>query len=65
MKGRDMTRRLEALEAQGRNAWCPVWLRLPEGLTDADADAWVAARRAELPPGATVIATNVERMLDR
>ncbi len=65
MKARDITRRVAALEALGRTGWCPVWLALPEGLTDAEADAWVAARRAELPPGATVIATNVERMLDR
>ncbi len=65
MKGRDMTRRLEALETQGRNAWCPVWLRLQEGLSEAEAATWVAARRSELPPGTVVIATNVERTLDR
>jgi hypothetical protein len=65
MTGRPLERRLEALEAIRSAAWRPVWLTLPSDLTGAELDAWVAERRAELPPGTTVISTNVKRVLDR
>jgi hypothetical protein len=65
MTSRPLERRVEALEVIRSEAWRPVWLTLPSDLTGAELDAWVAERRAKLPPGTTVISTNVKRVLDR